>query len=155
MAEQATIRILIVDEHDAVRRGLVTALAVVDDLRVVGEATSGAEALRLCGELQPDVVLMEIRLPDQDGVCTIRRIRRQFPLTQVVVLTTVPAADLRQHAAAAGARGYLPKFVALDELTAVIRAAHAASCAEAGPHPPGDHQRGSEPGAPTTEPSQE
>lgn len=125
VTEPASIRVLIVDDHDSVRLGLSTALAIVDDLVVVAEAASGGEALRLCGRLQPEVVLMEIALPDLDGVSVIRRIREQFPATRVVVLTTAPSTRLRRRAEAAGASGYLQKHVTVEDLIEVIRAVHA------------------------------
>ena len=118
------IRILLVDGHDGVRLGLSTALATVEDMAVVGQATSGTEAVRLCGLLLPDVVLMEIQLPNGDGIGTLQRIRHYFPSIQVVVLTSATTTDLKRRAEADGAWAYLPKYVAVDELIQAIRAAH-------------------------------
>lgn len=131
MTQRRVIRVLIVDGHDGVRLGLATALATVDDLLVVGEATSCAEALRLCARLQPDVALMETELPDCDGVSLIRRLRQTFPRLRVVVLTTLPTEELRQGVQSAGASGSLSKYVALDELIATIRAVHAEQAIQA------------------------
>lgn len=132
MTEPVTIRILIVDDHDGVRLGLTTALATIDDLLVVGAANSGSEALRLCRRLRPDVVLMEIQLPDRDGIDLVRMIRRQFPKVQVVVLSSVTSTDFRQRAGSAGVHSYLSKYVAVDDLIAVIRAAYRERPAEDG-----------------------
>lgn len=123
MTAQIPIRVVIVDGHERVRQALTTALMVVDDVSIVGVATGGAEALMLSARLQPDVVLMEIVLPDSDGVNTIQQLRRQVPKAKVVVLTTDLSADLRQRAVAAGAAGYLSKYVAVHDLLAAIRAA--------------------------------
>lgn len=123
MTAQIPIRVVIVDGHERVRRALITALMVVDDVSVVGVAKDGAEALMLSARLQPDVVLMEIVLPDSDGVNTIQQLRRQVPKAQVVVLTTALSADLRQRAVAAGAAAYLSKYVAAHDLIAAIRTA--------------------------------
>ena len=121
MTNSAITRVLIVDSHEGVRLGLTIALTTVEDMLVVGQAARGAEALRLCGESQPDVVLMELQLPDQAGICVIQMICRRYPHIQVVVLTTNQTEDLRQQALAAGACGYLQKYVAADELIEVIR----------------------------------
>ena len=130
MTEPATIRVLIVDNHEGVRLGLTIAFATVEDMLVVGEATSGEEALRLCREVRPDVVLMELQLPDQDGIGVIQLIRQQFPHIQVVVLTTLQTEDLRQQSSSAGARGYVQKYIAVDGLIEVIRAVNADALAE-------------------------
>ncbi|HET7035179.1 MAG TPA: response regulator transcription factor [Thermomicrobiaceae bacterium] len=120
--EPETIRILLVDSHDSVRLGLTTALGLVDDLRVIGEAPGGIEALRLCARLRPDVVLLELQLPDHDGIALLRLLRERCPCSRVVVLTSAAGAELRRRALAAGADDYLPKYVSRDELAAVIRA---------------------------------
>ncbi len=133
------IRVLIVDDHDSVRLGLSTALTTVDGLLVVGEATTGGQALELCAQIRPDVVLTEIRLPDGDGIGIIQRIRRGFPQIQVVVLTSAVTGDLRRRALRAGAAAYLQKYVAVGELSTVIRAAHAQRLA--GFHPAGATER--------------
>ncbi len=125
------IRVLVVDVHDGVRLGLTTALALADDLVVVGEARSGAEAIQLCQKLRPDVVLTEIQLPDGDGVALVQRIRQEFPETQVVVLTSQALDADRRRALAAGAHAYLQKYVAREELVATIRTVAAKPMASA------------------------
>ncbi|MFH2040235.1 MAG: response regulator transcription factor, partial [Chloroflexota bacterium] len=84
----ACIRVMLVDDHLMVRRGLATFLKVYDDLELVGEASSGQEAVQLCGQYQPDVVLMDMVMPGMDGASATRLIRQQFPSTQVLALTS-------------------------------------------------------------------
>ncbi len=119
------IRVLIVDDHTMVRRGLATFLKVFDDLELTGEAASGEEAIQLCTQLQPDVVLMDMVMPDMDGAAATRLIRKQSPSTQVLALTSFKEEILVQSALQAGAIGYLLKDVTADELAQAIRAAHA------------------------------
>lgn len=125
MTAQAPVRVLLVDDHDMVRRGLATFLAVFDDLQLVGEARNGAEALQICGETQPDVVLMDLMMPDMDGPSATREIRRQWPGIQIVALTSFPEPELLQRVLQAGAIGYLLKNVTADDLHAAILAAQA------------------------------
>jgi DNA-binding NarL/FixJ family response regulator len=108
-----------------VRLGLRLALRAAADLEVVGEAADGEEALRVCAERHPDVVLMDLRLPEPDGVATIRALQAQEPLPQVLVLTAFYDEELIPEALAAGACGYVLKHGELEELFAAIRAAHA------------------------------
>lgn len=119
------IRVMIVDDHAVVRSGLAAFLLVFDDLELVAEAGSGAEALRLCREKQPDVVLMDLVMPEMDGAATTRAIKEQCPEIQVVALTSFREEELVQGALQAGAIGYLLKNVSADELANAIRAAHA------------------------------
>lgn len=119
------IRVMIVDDHAVVRSGLASFLLVYDDLELVAEAGSGAEALRLCQEKQPHVVLMDLIMPDLDGAATTKAIKKQCPNIQVVALTSFREEELVQGALQAGAIGYLLKNVTADELAAAIRAAHA------------------------------
>jgi two-component system, NarL family, response regulator LiaR len=125
MPPSPPIRVLLVDDHAMVRRGLATFFKVYDDLELAGEAGSGEEAIQLCAQLLPDVVLMDMIMPDMDGVTATRAIRRQFPKVQVVALTSFKDQGLVQDALQAGAIGYLLKDVSADELTQAIRAAHA------------------------------
>ncbi len=118
------IRVLLVDDHAMVRRGLATFLMVFDDLELAGEADSGAAAIRLCEQLQPDVVLMDLMMPDMDGATATRLIRRKHPKIQVVALTSFKEERMVQNALQAGAIGYLLKDVSADELARAIRAAH-------------------------------
>ncbi len=117
------IRVVVVDDHEMVRSGLATFLRVVSDLELVGEAGSGEDGVRLCEQVQPDVVLMDMVLPGMDGVAATREVRARCPLTRVVALTSFPEEDLVQRALEAGATGYLLKNVGARELVAAIRAA--------------------------------
>ena len=119
------IRVMLVDDHTMVRRGLATFLKVFDDLELAGEAESGAAAIRLCAEVAPDVILMDMVMPDMDGAAATRAIRQQFPQVQVIALTSFKEGDLVKNALEAGAIGYLLKDVSADELVEAIRAAHA------------------------------
>jgi two-component system, NarL family, response regulator LiaR len=119
------IRVMLVDDHTMVRRGLVTFLKVFDDLELAGEAGSGEAAIQLCAEILPDVILMDMVMPDMDGAAATRAIRQQFPQVQVIALTSFTQGDLVKNALEAGAIGYLLKDVSADELAQAIRAAHA------------------------------
>lgn len=125
MTDQASaIRVLLVDDHLMVRRGLTTFLRAYDDLSLAGEAATGEEAVRLCAETQPDVVLMDMMLPGMDGATAIRAIRAHNPHIQVLALTSFKEGDLIREALEAGAIGYLLKDISADELASAIRAAH-------------------------------
>jgi NarL family two-component system response regulator LiaR len=124
-AASTGIRVLVVDDHTMVRRGLATFLKVFDDLVMVGEAASGQEAIQLCDKLQPDVVLMDMVMPDMDGATATRLIRKQSSQVQVLALTSFKEETPVQSALQAGAIGYLLKDVTADELAQAIRAAHA------------------------------
>ena len=119
------IRVIVVDDHTMVRRGLATFLMVFDDLELAGEAASGQAAIELCAQIRPDVVLMDMVMPDMDGAAATLLIRKQFPSTQVIALTSFKEEILVQSALQAGAISYLLKDVTADELAQAIRAAHA------------------------------
>lgn len=119
------IRVLVVDDHAVVRRGLATFLLGSSDLLLAGEASSGAEAVQLCGEVQPDVVLMDLVMPDMDGATATQQIRQRCPDVHVLALTSFHDEDLVQRALQAGAIGYLLKNVSADQLADAIRAASA------------------------------
>lgn len=119
------IRVMLVDDHIMVRKGLATFLKIYDDLQLVGEAENGAAAIKLCGEIQPDVVLMDMVMPDMDGAAVTSIIRRQSSRVQVIVLTSFKEGDLIKKALEAGAIGYLLKDVSADELAKAIRSANA------------------------------
>jgi NarL family two-component system response regulator LiaR len=119
------IRVMLVDDHTMVRRGLATFLQVFDDLELVGEAADGEEAIQLCARIRPDVILMDMIMPDIDGVSATRAIRQHFPTVQVIALTSFKEEGLVQSALQAGAIGYLLKDVSAEELARAIREAHA------------------------------
>lgn len=119
------IRIVIADDHSVVRQGLRMFLALDPDLEVVGEASDGAEAVRVAKELTPDVVLMDLLMPVMDGITAIGVIRRELPDTEVVALTSVLEDEKVVGAVRAGAIGYLLKDTESDELRRAIKAAAA------------------------------
>jgi NarL family two-component system response regulator LiaR len=124
MNDNQTIRVLIVDDHDMVRRGLAAFLRVKPDLLLVGEARDGLEALTLCEHIQPDVILMDLVMPRLTGAEATRSIRQRWPHIQVVALTSFEEKDLVREALQAGAISYLLKNVTAEELASAIRAAH-------------------------------
>lgn len=117
------IRILIADDHAVVRQGLKMFLSLDPDLDVIGEASNGAEALDLSGQLQPDVVLMDLLMPVMDGITAIGKIRHQYPDIEVLALTSVLEDASVVGAVKAGAIGYLLKDTQADELRRAIKAA--------------------------------
>src|SRR3972149_8009099 len=119
------IRIMLVHDHTMVRRGLATFLRVFDDLQLVGEAESGEAAVQLCGEILPDVILMDMSLPLMDGGTATRAIHQRFPQVQVIALSSFKEGKVIKKALEAGAIGYLLKDVSADDLVRAIRAAHA------------------------------
>jgi NarL family two-component system response regulator LiaR len=125
MTETRQIRVLIVDDHALVRSGLKLFLRAFPDLKLVGEAGSGEEALRLCTCTETDVVLMDLMMPGMGGIAATQAIRQQCPQTRVIALTSSQDTEMVQSALRAGAIGYLLKNVSADELAAAIRAADA------------------------------
>jgi NarL family two-component system response regulator LiaR len=119
------IRILLADDHNVVRQGLRMFLGLDADLEVVGEASDGAEALRLAKELKPDVVLMDLVMPVMDGIAATRAIRSDLTDVEVIALTSVLEDASVVAAIRAGAIGYLLKDTQADELCRAIRAAAA------------------------------
>jgi NarL family two-component system response regulator LiaR len=124
MTEQCCIRVLLVDDHEMVRSGLEVFLEGFDDLELVGEANNGAEAIRLCQELQPNVVLMDLLMPEMDGIEATRSIRQLGSGAQVIALTSYKDEELVQAALDAGAIGFLYKNTSVDELANAIRLAN-------------------------------
>jgi NarL family two-component system response regulator YdfI len=117
------IKILIADDHLIIRQGLRMILETETDFEVVGEASDGAEALRLCAELFPNVVLMDLRMPGMDGLTAIEKLRASQPEIAVVILTTFNEDNLMFRGLQAGARGYLLKDTDRATLFDTIRAA--------------------------------
>ena len=124
MAQGELIRVLLVDDHAVVRSGLGAFLLAFDDLDLVGEAGSGEEAVRLCDQLAPDIVLMDLVMPGMDGVGATRVIRQKHPEIQVIALTSFKEKDLVEGVLEAGAIVYLLKNVSADELAEAIREAY-------------------------------
>lgn len=118
-----TIRVLLVDDHSVVRQGLRMFLGLDPELEVVGEARNGVEAVRLAQELNPDVVLMDILMPEMDGLEATRRIRASQPDTEVIALTSVLENEKVFDAIRSGAIGYLLKDTESEELRRAIKAA--------------------------------
>lgn len=117
-----TIRLMLADDHRMLREGLRRSLTE-DGFDVVGEASDGEEAVRMAGDLQPDVVLMDVTMPDVDGVEATRRIRRLHPAVQVVMLTMHADESVIADALRAGAAGYLVKDCSIEEIAAAVRMA--------------------------------
>ena len=124
MTDSRKIRVMIVDDHDMVRRGLAAFLRVKPDLQLVGEAHDGLEALLVCENVQPDVVLMDLVMPKLTGAEATRSIRERWPHIQIVALTSFEEKDLVRDALRAGAISYLLKNVTVEELASAIRAAN-------------------------------
>jgi len=119
------IRVMIVDDHAMVRKGLATFLKVTQDLELVGEASNGEEALRLCEKARPDVILMDLMMPKMDGTEATQTILKRWPEVQIIALTSFQERDLVQKALQAGAISYLLKNVSFDDLIEAVRAAYA------------------------------
>jgi two-component system, NarL family, response regulator LiaR len=115
---------MVVDDHAMVRRGLATFLSIFDDLAFVGEAEDGKTALDMCKTVQPDIVIMDMVMPEMDGVTATRLIRTQYPAIQVIGLTSFKEDGLVLNALTAGAIGYLLKDVSAEELAKAIRSAY-------------------------------
>lgn len=119
------ISVLLVDDQALVRTGFALILNAEADLEVVGEAADGDEAVSLAGELQPDVVLMDVRMPGVDGIEATRRITSALPATKVLMLTTFDLDEYVVSAFRAGASGFLLKTAPRDQLVAAVRTVHA------------------------------
>jgi NarL family two-component system response regulator LiaR len=125
MSAAKPIRVLVVDDHNMVRKGLATILRVKAGLELVGEASNGQEALQVCERVQPDVILMDLMMPEMDGAAATRIIRERWPQVQIIALTSFQEKELVREALQAGAIGYLLKNVSADDLAAAIQEAHA------------------------------
>jgi NarL family two-component system response regulator LiaR len=125
MSTSNVIQVMIVDDHGMVRRGLSTILKVKADLELVGEASNGQEALEICEQFQPDVILMDLVMPEMGGVEATRLIRERWPRVQVIALTSFQEKELVREALQAGAISYLLKNVSAEDLAAAIREAYA------------------------------
>lgn len=120
----APIRVLLVDDHRIVRQGISSLLELESDLTVVGEAASGARALELIDEKQPDIVLLDVKMPDMDGADVCREIQARYPNLPVIILTAYSGDEHVLRCIQAGARGYVLKDVDVVELVRTIRVVH-------------------------------
>jgi len=115
------IMVMLVDDHNVVRSGLATFLRAYDDLELVGEARNGREALNLCRQMKPDVILMDLMMPEMDGITTTRAILADYPEIKIIAMTSFEEEELVHGVLAAGAISYLLKNVTSDELAKAIR----------------------------------
>jgi DNA-binding NarL/FixJ family response regulator len=121
----APIRVLLVDDHSVVRMGLRAFFDMLDDIEVVGEATDGSEGVAMARRLKPDVILMDLLMPNMDGVTAIGRIKAELPETEIVTMTSFIEEEKVTAALEAGASGYVLKDAEADEVAQAIRAAFA------------------------------
>jgi NarL family two-component system response regulator LiaR len=124
VGKREAIGVMIVDDSEAVRSGMATFLEAYDDLCLVGQASSGTEAIRLCKELKPDVVLMDLTMPGIDGIAATRTIRQDYPGVPVVGLTSFADQHRAEEAREAGAACCLCKSAPIDQLAGAIREAY-------------------------------
>lgn len=124
MSQPAQIRVLVIDDHPVVRFGLAAIVSTQQDMSVVGQAGSGEDALQLFRRHQPDITLMDLRLPGISGAETIRAIRADYPTSRFIVLTTYDGDEDIYNALQSGAQGYLLKGMSHHELLKAIRAVH-------------------------------
>jgi DNA-binding NarL/FixJ family response regulator len=120
----STIRVMIVDDHTVVRDGVATMLGRQPDISVVGEASNGREAVDISKSLSPDVILMDLRMPEMDGVEAMRLIREYNQEVKFIVLTTFDTDEYIFHAVEVGAKGFLLKDASREELFEAVRAVH-------------------------------
>ena len=118
-----TVRVLVVDDHPAFRRALTSALSMVDGFEVAGEAGGGLAACEEAAQLQPDVVLMDLSMPDLSGIDAMKVIHEKKPDLPVVILTAHADPGVEKEARAAGASGFLAKGIGLDDLVIVLHEA--------------------------------
>jgi DNA-binding NarL/FixJ family response regulator len=123
--EHERIRVMLVDDHEVVRRGLRGFLELQPDIEVVGEAGDGALGVKLAGEVSPDVILMDLLMPNMDGLTAIARIKQSDPGIEIIAVTSFIEEEKVTTALEAGASGYLLKDADAEEVAAAIRAAHA------------------------------
>ena len=125
MTDQPKIRVLIVDDHSVVRMGLRMFFDHQPDIEVVGEATDGSEGVAMARRLEPDVILMDLLMPNMDGITAIGRIKAELPETEIVTMTSFIEEEKVTSALEAGASGYVLKDAEAEEVAAAVRAAYA------------------------------
>ena len=124
MSHPQTIRVLVVDDHQLAQKGMDYFLAAFPDLELVGAASDGADALRLCAQLLPDVVLMDVKMPELDGIAATRQIASRFPDVRVIMLSSFDDPETVRQALKVGARGYLLKSISPLDLAHAVRAVY-------------------------------
>ena len=127
MTERSRIRVLSVDDHPMLREGIAAVISIESDLELVSQAAGGREAILRFREHRPDVTLMDLRMPDLNGIEALARIREEFPEARIILLTTFDVEDEFQRARDAGACGCLLKGGPPRQLTQAIREVHAGS----------------------------
>jgi len=120
MNQPATIRVMVVDDHEIIRSILSLSLTVYPDIQVVAEAADGLEAIDLCEQTEPDVILMDLLMPELDGVETTTQIRAQWPAVKIISLTNSVDQSLKRAALAAGVHEFLIKNVSIGQIVAAI-----------------------------------
>ena len=121
MRKSRSARVVIADDHELARAGLRTMLVSQNWVELIGEARNGREALAICRRLQPDLALIDVRMPDMDGLATCRNIRQEFPLTSVILITMHDTPQYLLEALKSGASGYVLKDITQRELLATVR----------------------------------
>src|SRR5215467_13720351 len=125
MSEESSIRVLCADDHPLFRKGIAAILSKEVDMQLVGEAGNGREAVELFRQLRPDVTLMDLRMPDMDGIEASRAIRNEFPDAKIIALTSFDGDQDIYRALEAGVRGYMLKEMVHSEVVRAIRTVHA------------------------------
>jgi NarL family two-component system response regulator LiaR len=123
MTEIKPIRVMLVDDHTVVRRGLRAVISVSDDMCLVGEADNGEEAIQLCERLQPDVILMDMLMPKMDGIAATKAIHERWPKVRIIALSSFKEREYVEGVLKVGATSYLLKNVSADEIVSAIRRA--------------------------------
>lgn len=123
MRDAEIIKVVVVDDHEVVRKGLSAYISVQDDIQIVGEASDGSKVLDLCERVKPHVVLMDLVMPEKDGIGAIRDLRLNAPEVKVIALTSFQEPDLVKEALREGAISYLLKNVSGEDLSTAIRSA--------------------------------
>ena len=121
MNQSSLIRIIVVDDHPLVREGISYLCLATSDIELVGEAANGKDALELCADLQPDIALVDLLMPNMDGIATIEAIRVQYPQVKILVLTSFNTDSLIHQALEKGAHGYILKDASTEDIINAIR----------------------------------